>query len=167
MPVVEWEKAKIIVALESDFLGTEGNVIEQTRAFTSNRDVAKGSEFNRLYAIEGGVSLTGLNADYRMRLRTDAIEEFVLSLLNELLNKKKISAFTNDLKITEILRKYELKDFITKYRLPADTVNTLIEDLEKNSEKSLIIAGNKLPESTHIAVNLLNEVLGNSNLYSR
>ncbi len=167
LPVIEWEKAKVIVALESDFLGTEGNVMEQTRAFTSNRDVNKAKEFNRLYAIEGGVTLTGLNADYRIRLRPDAIEEFVLGLLNEFLIVKKISSYSGDTKIIESLKPYGLKGFITKYGLQAEAADALVADLLEHREKSIVIAGNSLPETTHIAVNFLNEVLGNSLLYKQ
>lgn len=44
--------------------------------YVQNRNAFEG-EFNRLYAVEGNASLTGTNADYRIIIRTDAIEEFV------------------------------------------------------------------------------------------
>ncbi len=81
-PLIKWDKAKIILSLESDFLGTEDNRIEISRQFTENRDAFNGNEFNRLYSVEGNTSLTGMNADYRIILRTDAIEEFVLRCWN-------------------------------------------------------------------------------------
>ena len=84
LPVIEWEKAKIILTLESDFLGTDGMVLEQVRKFTDARDIIKSKNFNRLYCIEGGMSLTGANADYRLRLRPDAQLEFILALAREL-----------------------------------------------------------------------------------
>lgn len=166
LPVIQWDKAKVIVALEFDLLGNEGNVIEQTRQYTSKRDTKKPNEFNRLYAVEGAVSLTGLNADYRIRLRTDAIEEFILSLLNEIIINKKISSFSNDSKVTDLLKNYQLSDFIKKNSLNEKYVNQLVSDLVKNQNNSIVIAGSSLPESTHIAVNFLNEVLGNTRLYS-
>jgi MoCo/4Fe-4S cofactor protein with predicted Tat translocation signal len=166
LPVIQLDKAKVIVALESDFLNTEGNMPEQARMFTGNRDVMSKNVFNRFYAVEGAATLTGLNADYRIRLRTDAIEEFVMCLLNDFLTKRKISTFATDSKVTAVLGKYNLDEFVKKYKLSDVTVNQLAYDLLKNQGTSFVLAGDKLPESTHIAVNLLNEVLGNTKIYS-
>lgn len=167
LPVIDWEKAKIILALESDFLFTEGSTMEQVRAYSNNRDVVNGKEINRIYSVEGALTLTGSNADYRIRLRTDAIEEFVLSLLNEFVIKKKISAFSSDSKVIALLQKYSIDDCIKKYNLNHLYINSLINDLSKNQGSSIIVSGDKLPESTHLAALFLNEVLGNSKLYSQ
>jgi len=161
LPVIKWSEARVIVAIECDFLGTEGNVMEQTREYVKNRNVMDGKDFNRLYAVEGAYSLTGMNADYRIRLRTDAIEEFVLSLLNKL-----APAETGLRPVSTMLAGYSLDEFIGKYGLDGKVVNQLTDDLLKNRGKALVVAGNKLPESTHIAVNFLNDMLGNSALYS-
>lgn len=166
-PVLKWNEAKIILSLESDFLGNEGNVIEQTRLYSSSRDLVNGKDLNRLYSVEGAATLTGFNSDYRIRLRTDAIEEFVMCLLNEFVAKRKISGFSIDSKVTSQLQKYSLDDFVKKYSLSKDVIELLVSDLAKNPGSSLVYAGDKLPESTHIAVNLLNEVLGNTKLYSQ
>jgi molybdopterin-containing oxidoreductase family iron-sulfur binding subunit len=165
LPVVKWEKANVILALESDFLGNEGNQMEQMRQFTNRRDVMSKEEFNRLYVVEGGATLTGLNADYRMALRTDAIEEFVMCLLNEVVVKKKVSAFAADSKVSTALAAYDLDAFVKKNKLNEKAVKNLVNDFAKNQGASYVSAGDKLPESTHIAVNLLNEALGASKLY--
>ena len=106
-----------------------------------------------------------MNADYRMILRTDAIEEFVLCLLNEFVSKQKISGFGSDAGISSKISKYNLDQFAEKYKLSKEVLEHLISDLKKNQGNSYISAGSLLPESTHIAVNLLNEVLGNTKLY--
>ncbi|RPI15284.1 MAG: 4Fe-4S dicluster domain-containing protein [Ignavibacteriae bacterium] len=165
-PVVKLENAKVILALESDFLTYEGNAVENMRLFAMNRDVMNGREFNRLYVVEGAATSTGFTADYRMRLRTDAIEEFVLSLLNEFLVKRRISSFASDVRISGVVQSFQLEKFAKKYNLDGKALNALVEDLIKNQGNSIVLAGNKLPESTHIAVNLLNDVLGNTKLYS-
>lgn len=166
IPALQLDKAKVILALESDFLGNDANQLEYTRQFMQNRDVMNGNEFNRLYAVEGAVTITGMNADYRLRLRTDAIEEFVMCLLNEFVNKKKLSGFTADGKVNQVFASNNIEQFAAKYNLDTKVIKNLIEDLAKNQGSSIVMAGDKLPESTHIAVNLLNEVLGNNKLYS-
>ncbi|MCX7878271.1 MAG: TAT-variant-translocated molybdopterin oxidoreductase [Ignavibacteria bacterium] len=167
LPVLKLDEARVILSLESDFLGTDPNHIENTRLFTSGRDVMSGKEFNRLYVVEGAATLTGFNADYRIRLRTDAIEEFVLCLISELVVKRKISPFAGDSQVLSMLSGYKLDEFAAKHKLDQKVLNYLLEDLLKNQGSGAVIAGDMLPESTHIAVNFLNEVLGNSKLYSR
>ncbi len=81
LPALLWEQAKVIVALEADFLGTDGFSVEQNRQFASGRDIMRSSDFNRFYAVESGFSTTGANADYRLRLHPSAQAAFVLSLL--------------------------------------------------------------------------------------
>jgi MoCo/4Fe-4S cofactor protein with predicted Tat translocation signal len=171
LPVVQWDKAKVILALESDFLGNEGNQMEQTRLYAASRDVVNKGVPNRIYSVEGATTLTGLNADYRMRLRTDAIEEFVMCLLSEFIVKKKVSGFAADSKVTSALSNYSfanysLDEFVKKNNLNDKIVKSLFEDLSKNQGASYISAGDKLPESTHIAVNLLNDVLGNNKIFA-
>jgi molybdopterin-containing oxidoreductase family iron-sulfur binding subunit len=166
-PVVQLEKANVILALESDFLGTDGNKVENSRMYAERRDVNNGKEFNRLYAVEGNASVTGMNADYRIILRSDAIEEFVLSLLNEFIVKERLSGFGADAGINSKLQSYDLKNFIAKNNINAEAAEHLISDLKKNQGSSFVTVGSMFPESTHIAVNLLNEVLGNTKLYSK
>lgn len=166
IPVLKLEEANIILALESDFLDQDAGHIENLRKFAANRDVMSNKEFNRLYSVEGAMTVTGMNADYRMRLRTDLIEEFVLCLINEFAGKRKISGFANDAKVTPVLGKNDLDAFVKKNNLDKKIVDNLVNDLSKKQGESIVIAGDKMPESTHIAVNFLNEILGNNKLYS-
>jgi len=114
-PAILWDRADLILALESDFLGTEGWSIEQVRQFASRRDVVTGAAFNRVYCVEGGVSLTGSNADYRLRLRPDAQLEFVLSLIHELSIGR--GTVEPDAALATALRGRSLKDFAATHGL--------------------------------------------------
>ncbi|MGD1043740.1 MAG: Fe-S-cluster-containing hydrogenase [Bacteroidota bacterium] len=154
LPVVEWEKAKIILALESDFLGTDGMTIEQIRKFTDARDVMKSKNFNRVYCVEGAMSLTGAHTDYRLRLRPDAQLEFVLALTREL-GGDKISTTSS------------LQDFAQKYELSTEILHHLVHDLKNHRGEAMIYAGDILSEEIHIAVNYLNELLENTKLFQK
>jgi MoCo/4Fe-4S cofactor protein with predicted Tat translocation signal len=154
LPIIQWEKAKVILALEADFLGTDGMTIEQIRKFTDGRDIMKSKSFNRLYCVEGSMSLTGANADYRVRLTPSAQLEFVLALINEIDGKK-------------IQPSVSLSGVSKKYNLPVEVLNRLVLDLKSNRGEGIVYAGDILPEPVHIAVNYLNEILGNSVLYNK
>lgn len=157
-PLIKWNEAKIIVSLEADILGTDGHRIETARMYADNRDVSKTNSFNRLYVVESNLSLTGANADYRIRLNPVAQYEFVLSLLNEI-GRKGVAG------VPASVSSYTLKSFAEKFKIDSEKLNHLVSDLLANRGKSILYAGRSLPEKTHIAVNLLNDLLGAASLY--
>ena len=150
-PLIKWNEAKVILSLESDFLGYEGNLAEQTRMFVENKNVDNAKNISRLYSADGTMSSTAMNADYRLRVRPDQQLEFVLALINEFTPNGNTS----------------LKDFAAKNGLVDSDVHQLVKDLKENKGKSIVHAGNSLPEAVHIAVNVLNNLLGNDALYNR
>jgi MoCo/4Fe-4S cofactor protein with predicted Tat translocation signal len=149
-PLISWDRAKIVVALESDFLATEGNTVENAKLFSQRRDVSDLKNFNRLYVFEGNMSLTGSNADYRLRLNPEAQFEFVSMLINETGGGNKGTS---------------IDSFAKKYNLPENALKHLVSDLKNNKGASIVYSGSKLPEDVHLAVNHLNNILGNDALY--
>ncbi|MCK9210931.1 MAG: TAT-variant-translocated molybdopterin oxidoreductase [Ignavibacteriaceae bacterium] len=164
-PLIKWNEANIILSLEGDFLGVEGNVIEQMRLFSDRKNVNDVKSFNRLYVAEGSMSLTGMNADYRFRVRPDNQLAFVLSLLNELISKKNISSNAVDVNIKNIISSFSLKDFASQNGIDYKKLSLLVNDLAANRGSAIVYGGRALDEQTQVAVNLLNEVLGNTKLY--
>jgi len=156
-PLLKWNEAKLVLALDADFLGTDSNRIENARLFAEGRDVMN-KKFNRLYVVEGNLSLTGMNADYRLRLRPDAQYTFIMSVINELQKRDVISTNVN-------ASGFPLSKMVEDFGLSEKSLNYLLIDLKKNKGKTIVYAGNHLPEEVHIAVNLLNEALGNTKLY--
>jgi len=154
LPVVEWKKAKIIVALEADLLGTDGMAMEQVREITDGRNVLKSKIWNRLYSVEGSMSTTGAYADYRLRLNPTNQLEFISMLINEFGGKLPFSAPS-------------IGDFARRFNLSEKVLHQLVYDLQNHHGETIVYAGSVLPESVHIAVNYFNEILGNSKLYSK
>ncbi|MGE5313473.1 MAG: 4Fe-4S dicluster domain-containing protein [Acidobacteriota bacterium] len=165
-PLIAWEKARVILALESDFLGAEGHTVENTLLYAQNRDVSDLKRFVRLYAAEGRMSLTGMNADLRFRIRPDLQAEFVLALINEIIVRNKVSAFAGSSQLAA-LAPQTLSSFAQKHRLPEEELNRLVKDLIAHRGEAIVHAGNRLPEHVHVLVNLLNEALGASALYRK
>ncbi len=164
LPAIKWDEADIIVSLESDFLAKEGNHLESTRLFTKRRDIMKSDNFNRLYVAEGGLSLTGANSDYRLQVRPDAQYDFVLSLMSSVVSRGE-SIINIHPAVKSKLSNYSMEKFVEKWNMDSLKVNYLIEDLIKNKGKAIITAGDVLQSEVHVAVNLLNEILGNTVLY--
>ena len=163
--LIAWEDARIILSLEGDFLGREGNHVEQTRLFAQNRAIENIKSFSRLYTVEANLSLTGMNSDYRFRLKPELQYDFVMSLLNDIVVHKNNSSISVDGTVRSALSAFSLGKFTSENNIPAETLQSLVRDLIANKGKAIVFAGNALDEKTHIAVNLLNEVIGAHGLY--
>ncbi len=164
LPVILWGDASVIVSLEADFLGTEGFSIEQSRQFAAGRDIMRSTRFNRLYTVESGFSLTSANADYRLKLHPSAQTAFVYALLNEILLRRKAVAVPRALQAA--VESHDIGNFCARHGVAQDVVTHLVDDLLASRKKGIVYAGPGLPEETHIAVNVLNDLLGNTALYS-
>lgn len=157
-PQIAWDQADVIVALESDFLGAEGDE-QSERLFATRRDVMNDKTFNRLYVVEGNLSATGMSSDYRLRLRPDAQYEFVAALAGAL------SAQGVAIPAALTAKAGDLKKVAQAHGMAEASVKHLVEDLAKNKGKAILHAGSRLPESVHIMVNAINDALGASALY--
>ncbi|MFM8835163.1 MAG: TAT-variant-translocated molybdopterin oxidoreductase [Cytophagales bacterium] len=66
IPSYDFSKAKLIVSVGADFLGTWLSPIEFTKGYAVNREVSEDKrEMSRHYQFESNLTLTGANADYR------------------------------------------------------------------------------------------------------
>lgn len=165
LPAVKWNEPDVILSFECDFLGSEGNVVQQIAQFTSRRDKDAPESFNKLYQIEGNYSLTGAMADYRVRLTPENQYAMIMSLAAEIYSKGK-SALSNDM-LSSLLSGYNLKNFAQQNGINQKVLDELLKDIMAHGSKTLAVAGILQSKQVHVAVNLLNEVLGSvSNVYN-
>ncbi len=155
---ISWDKAKIIVAFEADILGHEGRPIEQIRGYANGRNVDDAKNFNRLYAIESTMSLTGTNADYRMKLNPLNSFEVLAAIYNELVEKVAPMGYSS-------IGNYSLDSVAKLYNLDRKVLNLLLNDLLNNPGRAIVYAGDALPFYTHNLVNLINQIIGAAELY--
>src|SRR5256886_2479040 len=77
-PYFKFDEVKVIVSLDCDFIGGEEDAYLHIRRFTKGRKIEKPTDtVNRLYAVEALFTLTGANADHRLRLPSSAVEQAV------------------------------------------------------------------------------------------
>ncbi len=160
MAIIDYSKAKTILALEGDFLGTDGKNPENVRLFAQNRNVKDAKGFNRLYAAEANMTLTGVNADYRLRIKPENQLAFVVGLINEIAFKLRKSEIGLDGTAQRLVEQVSLDRVVRDLGLSAKTVKALVRDLVENKQAAVVFGGKALSEQTHIAINLLNEVIG-------
>lgn len=164
-PVINLSDAEIIVDLDSDFLGKGRHKLEYRRQMAERRDSFNVDKFNRLYSIEGGLSLTGIAADHRLRLRPDAMLGLVLSIAQELVGTYKIGSHAKDSSVINLLKSYSLGKFADQNGIDKVVLNAMVADLAANQGRSILFVGEHHDEMVHLAVNFVNEVLGSRRLW--
>jgi len=85
IPSYQFDKAKVIVSLGADFLGSWLSPVEFSRQYADNRKI-KGEkpELNRHIHFEGILSMTGSNADDRFLHRPSETGAVATAILNQL-----------------------------------------------------------------------------------
>jgi len=158
LPQHRFDKAQTIVALEADFIGTLGDTVSAIAGFSSmRRPASSAGAMNRLYAIEGGMSLTGSRADVRIPMRPSALARIAFALvravhlqggraLPEGLALSALEPFALD-------RLPEVKPFAAEFK-------RLVKDLCASGDRSLVLAGPAASVEAHAACLILNRMLG-------
>lgn len=155
-PLIDLDKASIILSIDSDFLGTDGNINENIRMFATNRDFENPTSYSRLYQVEGSYTLTGSNADYRLRLTPENYLDVVASLINHFAGqqgKPTMSGFNS------------LEALAKENGWRAEAATKLVSDLESNKGKAIVLGGKQLSVDLHLAINYLNDLIGGNELY--
>ncbi len=140
-----YEQAKRVLAVDADFCGKDAD-IGAARGFAMTRkvkDSSEASEMSRLYSVESGMTTTGAMADHRLRLSTSQIGAFVA---------KMAAALSIDLPAAA-------NQAAATLELDAKWVAECAKDLKQHRGKSLVVAGPHLPESVHILVAAINDML--------
>ena len=78
-PVFHFDKAKVILSLDCDFLGGEDDAHNHIRKFAAGRKAGEG--MSRLYAVESLFTLTGANADHRLRVAASLVGKLLRLIL--------------------------------------------------------------------------------------
>src|ERR1043166_7001133 len=100
--IPKFDRAYVILALDSDFLHCGQGDLASVRAFTSRRRVSTPKDsMNRLYVVESRFTLTGAMADHRLRCPASQIAAVVQALAT------KIQAGTNDSSLGSVMANFQ------------------------------------------------------------
>lgn len=143
IPDYDFSRAKAIVSIDADFLGTWISPIEYTKGYIKNRKVSKGNtDMSRHYQFESRLSLTGSNADYRVAVLPSELGIVALNIYDAITGGNASGGA-------------KLKD-----EAKAKRVADAAAWLKKNAGESLVVSGcNDM--HVQLVVNAINEALGN------
>ncbi len=141
--VYHFDRADVVVSLDSDFVRSGPGTVRYAREFISRRKLeGPESKMNRLYAVEATPLNTGAMADHRLPLRASEIENFTRALAAAVGVK------------------------VAGASLPAGVPEKwllgLVRDLQAHRGTSLVVAGECQPPAVHALAHAINSELGNA-----
>lgn len=147
-PQFLYDKADVILSLDCDFIGAEEDVHNNIRRFTQRRRLkAPADELNRLYVVEGLMSLTGMAADHRLRVPSSLLPQAAAAVAAA---SESLPALTG-----------ELQRMAGKSGVDIKWLSACARDLAQHKGRSLVVAGYRQPLAVHLLAFALNEALGN------
>jgi Fe-S-cluster-containing dehydrogenase component len=149
----EYERAQVILALDSDFLQTETGSIRAGRLFANGRRLRSANDvMSRLYVVEPTLTTTGANADHRLRLPAQDVEGYVRALARELSVRPGVEF--GPLRTAIVGEK--------PAAVPAKWIKVVADELVVHRGHGIVVVGSRQPPRVHALVHAINEVLGNT-----
>ncbi len=134
------DKAKVIASLDYDFLGNDFPTPRLTKLFSRGRRASTTEELeslSRLYVVESQFSLTGANAEHRLRQKGSEIAQFAKDLLAAVQGG---NVAGNDQR--------------------GQYLQALAADLRAAGAEALVVAGPRQPAVVHALAHQINTALG-------
>jgi molybdopterin-containing oxidoreductase family iron-sulfur binding subunit len=140
IPSYQFDRAKVIVSLGADFLGTWLSPVEYARQYSYGRKInEKNPVMSKHYQVESFLSMTGGNADERYVHRPSEIGAVAMAILNAL------GGTAPAVNIADA----KLRTGIQK----------IANDLKANRGTSLVVCGSNDP-NVQVVVNAINSAIG-------
>ncbi len=150
---LDLEKADTVLTLGADPLGLHGDAVKNARAFAKRRRPDRpGNSMSRLYVVESAWTVTGTNADHRIRVRPSEVAAFAVALAIEL-GKRGVALPPGT---AEALPK-ALPQWA---KLDPKILSALAEDLVASRGRVAIVVGEGQPKEVHALVHALHSALG-------
>ncbi|MFO7691709.1 MAG: TAT-variant-translocated molybdopterin oxidoreductase [Vicinamibacterales bacterium] len=138
-----FDKARVVVSLDADFLGTMPGSVRYIRDFAAARRVrGEAKDMSRLYAVESAAGNTGAKADHRVALRPSDVELAARSLAS-LIGVPGAPAAAAPASAQKMLE-------------------AAARDLLANRGASIVVPGDEQPPPIHALCHAINGALGNA-----
>lgn len=149
-PSYRLDEARVIVSLDCDFIASEEDTHLHCRRFARGRRLESATgTMNRLYVAEGLLTLTGSNADHRLRIPTSTVAAVAARLATEILIKNGPAELAATLRpLAESVREHER------------WIVECAQDLLANPGQAVVLAGYRQPLAVHLLAQVMNAALG-------
>ncbi len=147
---IDLAQASVVLSLDSDLLSAMPGTLPAMKQWADKRDPAKGP-MARLYAVETNLTVTGMNADHRLRVKPTDVQRFGLALLGRLAAQ-----------VPALSRYAPLAERFALSPENARVADALARDLVRAGRGALVSVGPRQPPALHAAAHAINSALGSA-----
>jgi molybdopterin-containing oxidoreductase family iron-sulfur binding subunit len=158
--------ADVIVGFGAEFLDAGLSPMQYSRGFGARRHPEHRHGMSKFWAFEGRMSLTGSNADRRIKVRSSHLADVALAVARAIIVDRRVGPLAEHTAIADALKDYEAEAVAARVGVPAEAISTTAEMLAKTAGRSLVIGGGSASTGAsglalEIAINLINSTLQN------
>ena len=159
------ENADCIVGFGAEFLDRPEDGLEAGFAARRAPDGADARGMSRVIQFEGRLTLTGANADKRIRVRDSQLAITAAAIAHELIVVRRLGTLAGNTAITDALAPFGLGEVAAKIGMDASVLRGVADELSKAQGRCVVLAGGSASgcrsgHALELATILLNVTLG-------
>ena len=163
IPRPRLDRAALVVSFGAEFLDHPQCGLEA--GWAAKRDPEGRSGLSRLIAFEGRLTLTGANADQRVRVRDSQLAGVAAAVAHALLVTHKIGPMAGDEAVIQGLGRFAPEAVAERAGISAETIHSVAKAIADAGPYACVLAGGSASagpngEALEIAVNLINASVG-------
>jgi molybdopterin-containing oxidoreductase family iron-sulfur binding subunit len=135
------DKADLIVGLGAEFLGRPADGLEPLFAARRSPDNAGGARMSRFVQLEGRLTLTGANADQRIRTRDSHLATVGTALAHELIVAQRIGPLAGDATVSAALAPFSINTVAAATGINPAALHALAAELARGAGRALVVSG--------------------------
>jgi len=147
LPRPRLDKAGLIVGFGAEFLDRPGDGLEGDFARRRAPEGNDGSGMSRFVQLEGRLTLTGANADQRLRVRDSQLAAVACALLRELAVVREVGPLGKDAAIAKALEPFTTAAVAGLTGLKPEAVTGLADALAAARDRAVVVAGGSASET--------------------
>ena len=135
------DRASLVVGLGAEFLDRPEEGYERDFAARRSPDRGEGGGMNRFVQLEGRLTLTGANADHRIRVRDSHLAAVAAALAHELIVVRRFGPLAAVPEAAAALAPFPVETIAARCAVDAGDLRSVADELARASGRALVVAG--------------------------
>ena len=147
LPRPRLDRADLVVGFGAEFLDRPADGLEADFAKRRAPEAKDGAGMSRFVQLEGRLTLTGANADRRLRVRDSQLAAVASALLRELVMARQVGPLATDAALAQALAPFTVAAVAGLTGLGKDALTGLANELVAARGNAVVVAGGSASES--------------------